>query len=328
MADVARIAGVARVTVSRVLNHPETVAPATLAKVRDTIRRLGYVPDLTAGSLASARSRIVGAIVPTLSNSWFADTMDGLAAVLGPRGYHLMLAQSSYHPREEAGLVDAFLGRRVDAIVLTGTTHEHGVRGKLRRLGLPVVETWDLAEDPIDAAVGFSNADTGLAVAAHFGRQGRLRIGFIGAREERALKRLAGLNQGLAGLGAPPAHVELLQPPSSIALGAQALGELLTRHPDIQGVFCSNDSLAVGALLECRRRGWKVPDRLAVMGFSDLAMATASHPPLTTVRVRAAEIGRQAGQILLRRLGGEARPRTRARRVLDVGFEIISRESA
>lgn len=328
MADVAQAAGVARVTVSRALNYPETVAPATLAKVLDTIRHLSYVPDLTAGSLASTRSRIVGAIVPTLSNSWYADTMEGLAAVLGPDGYHLMLAQSSYHPRAEAGLVDAFLGRRVDAIVLTGTTHDHSVRSKLRRLGLPVVETWDLAENPIDTAVGFSNTGTGQAVAAYFGRQGRLRIGFIGAREERSLKRLAGLNQGLAVLGARPAHAELLQPPSSVALGAQALASLLSKHPDIQGIFCSNDSLGAGVLLECRRRDWKVPERMAVIGFSDLAMAEATYPSLTTVRVRAGEIGRQAGQVLLRRFGGEPRPRARAQRVLDVGFEIIARESA
>jgi len=326
MSDVAQAAGVARVTVSRALNYPETLAPATLAKVLDTIRRLGYVPDLTAGSLASARSRIVGAIVPTLSNSWYADTMEGLAAVLGPSGYHLMLAQSNYHPRAEAGLVDAFLGRRVDAIVLTGVTRDRGVRGKLRKLGLPVIETWDLTDSPIDTVVGFSNTGAGQAVAAYFGSRARLRIGFIGAREERSLKRLAGLNQGLAALGAQPAHAELLHPPSSIALGAQAANSLLRKQPDIQGVFCSNDSLAAGALLECRRRGWDVPGRLAVIGFSDLAMAEASYPPLTTVRVQAREIGRQTAQALLRRFGGE--PRARHQRILDVGFEIIERESA
>src|SRR5690348_1380880 len=98
MSDVAQAAGVALVTVSRALNEPGKVSPDTLARVQAAVRQLGYVPDLTAGSLASSRSRIVGAVVPTLSNAWFADAMEGLAAELAPRGYQLMLAQSQYHP--------------------------------------------------------------------------------------------------------------------------------------------------------------------------------------------------------------------------------------
>ncbi|MHA7685623.1 LacI family DNA-binding transcriptional regulator [Cupriavidus sp. PET2-C1] len=328
MSDVARAAGVASVTVSRVINHPDTVAPATRELVQATIRQLGYVPDLTAGSLASARSKIVGAIVPTLSNAWFADTMDGLAAALAPQGYQLMLAQSSYHPREEAGLVDAFLGRRVDAIVLTGVSHERSVRDKLRRLGLPVVETWDLTDDPIDMAVGFSNAGVGAAVAQYLCERGHKRIGFIGADELRARKRLDGLQSRLAELGMAPAEVDLLPPPSTIDAGAQALTRLLERAPRIQAVFCSNDILGVGALLACRQHGWQVPGRIAVVGFSDLAIAAASYPTLTTVQVRPRELGRHAGEVLLRRLQGAARPGRRAQRVMDLGFRIVPRESA
>lgn len=328
MLDVARAAGVASVTVSRVINHPETVAQAKRELVQATIRQLGYVPDLTAGSLASTRSRIVGAIVPTLSNAWFADTMDGLAAALAPQGYQLMLAQSSYHPREEAGLVDAFLGRRVDAIVLTGVSHEKSVRDKLRRLRLPVVETWDLTDDPIDMAVGFSNAGVGAAVAQYLRERGHRRIGFVGADEVRARKRLDGLQAQLAELGMAPAEAELLPPPSTIDAGAQAFTRLLERAPHIQAVFCSNDILGVGALLACRQHGWAVPGRIAVVGFSDLAMAAASYPTLTTVQVQPRELGRQAGEVLLRRLQGQARPGRRAQRVIDMGFRIVPRESA
>ncbi len=315
-------------TVSRVINHPDTVAQATRELVRATIRQLGYVPDLTAGSLASTRSKIVGAIVPTLSNAWFADTMDGLAAALAPQGYQLMLAQSSYHPREEAGLVDAFLGRRVDAIVLTGVSHEKSVRDKLRRLGLPVVETWDLTDDPIDMAVGFSNAGVGAAVAQYLRERGHRHMGFIGADELRARKRLEGLQAHLAELGMAPAEVEWLPPPSTIDAGTQALTRLLERAPHIQAVFCSNDILGVGALLACRQHGWQVPGRVAVVGFSDLAMAAASYPTLTTVQVLPRELGRQAGEVLLRRLQGAARPSRRAQRVMDLGFRIVPRESA
>src|SRR3954469_7456378 len=96
ISDVAEAAGVALATVSRAINEPGKVAPETRAQVEAAVRKLGYVPDRTASSLASSRSRIVGAVVPTLANVWFAETMEGLAAELGRAGYQLMLAQSSY----------------------------------------------------------------------------------------------------------------------------------------------------------------------------------------------------------------------------------------
>ena len=114
------------VTVSRALNAPERLAPATLAIVRAAIERLRYVPNLTAGSLASSRSRIVAAIVPTIANSIFSDTIDGLAQALAPHRYQLLLGQTQYRLEEETKLLDAFLGRRVDGLVLTGVKHARG----------------------------------------------------------------------------------------------------------------------------------------------------------------------------------------------------------
>jgi LacI family gluconate utilization system Gnt-I transcriptional repressor len=326
MTDVAQAAGVALVTVSRALNQPDKVSPETLARVQAEVRRLGYVPDLIAGSLASARSHIVGAIVPTLSNSWFADTMEGLAAALAPAGYQLMLSQSNYHPQAEAGLVDAFLGRRVDAMVLTGASHDRKVRARLRRLGLPVLETWDLPEIPLDMAVGFSNAGVGLAVGRYLWDKGYRQIGLLGAAEERSHKRMAGLQAALLPHGLRPVDTELLPPPSTIAEGALGLARLLRRSPQIDAVFCSHDLLAVGALQMARRAGIAVPRRLAVVGFSDLAVAEAVSPSLTTVRVRATELGRCAGELLLRRLAGAHL--AKADRVVDLGFELVLRESA
>ncbi|UUZ68014.1 LacI family DNA-binding transcriptional regulator [Polaromonas sp. P2-4] len=207
----------------RALSHPHKVSPATRAAVQAAIERLGYVPNLTAGSLASRRSKIVGAIVPTLSNSWFADAMDGLAETLGAAGYQLMLGQSRYHPQEEAGLVDAFIGRKVDALVLTGVVHQPSVRSKLRRLQLPTVEIWDLTDDPIDMVVGFSNQGIGEAVADYLLARGHRQVGFIGADEVRSLKRLQGLRSRLQTRGLEVTEAELVQPPSTIEDGARGL---------------------------------------------------------------------------------------------------------
>ncbi len=323
MSDVAQAAGVALATVSRAINEPDKVAPETRAQVEAAVRKLGYVPDRTASALASSRSRIVGAIVPTLANVWFAETMEGLAAELGRAGYQLMLAQSSYVPRAEAGLIDAFLGRRVDALVLTGSLRDTAARTRLRRLQLPVVETWDLPARPVDMAVGFSNEQVGAEVARRLVGAGKRKIAFLGADEQRSHMRRTGLEGGLQAAGLSLLAAEYVPPPSSIALGRELMERLAKAHPEVDAVFCGNDFVAIGALMWARAQGWDLPGRLAVVGFSDLPVAEATWPALTTVRVRGAEMGRRAGEMLLARLRGEEPPR----KVVDMGFEFVERAS-
>jgi len=325
MTDVAREAGVARVTVSRVISAPESVAPVTRAAVEAAIARLGFVPNLNAGTLASSRSRIVGALVPTLSNAWFADTIDGLSVTLSAAGYQLLLGQTRYDTREEERLVDAFIGRRVDAMVLTGTQHSSGVRAKLQRAGIPVVECWDLSDSPIDTVVGFSNTAAGAAVARHLLARGCQRLGFIGAQEHRSSQRLQGFREAAKEIGISNVAVQLVQPPSSVDDGARSLEALIAAQPALDGLFCSNDTLALGALMACRHNKWVVPQRIAIAGFSDLPVAAASVPALTTVRIESRELGERTGSLLVQRLRGETE---NSPRVHDLGFKLVVRESA
>ncbi len=324
MEEVARAAGVSPVTVSRALNHPQQLAPETLAAVRSAIDRLRYVRNLTAGSLASNRSRIVGAIVPTLASSLFSDTLNGLSEALHDQGYQLLLGQTGYQASEEAALVRAFAGRRVDGIVLAGMARARGVRAALRRAAVPVVETWDLPARPIDMAVGFSNRDAGRAAGWHLVDRGYKRLAFAGGSDDRSQARLLGLIDAAAQRGLSAPLVWHLPNPSTIADGAAAITRLLTDEPELDAVFFSNDMLAAGAAAECARRGWAVPSRVALMGFADLPIAAVFEPALSTVQVRAREIGRCAGDLLLRRLAGAARP---AARIVDLGFSVVHRGS-
>ncbi|QHI98897.1 substrate-binding domain-containing protein [Xylophilus rhododendri] len=330
MSDVARVAGVARVTVSRVLSNPASVAPATRAAVQEAIAKLGYVPNLNAGTLASSRSRIVGCIVPTLSNAWFAETIDGLSEVLADAGYQLLLGQSGYNASGEERLVDTFLGRRVDAMVLTGSERSDAVRHRLAAAGIPVVETWDLGLEPLDMAVGFSNYAVGEAAAEHLLARGCRFPAYIGVQEPRACKRLDGFTATLARHGMTPISVVSGPPPSSFDSGALALHELLSLDARIDGIFCSNDTLAAAALFECHRQGWAVPDKIAVVGFSDQPLAAAIVPSLTSVQIRSRELGAEAGRMLLRRLGSASAGKsdTGEHRIADMGFRIVARESA
>lgn len=325
MEDVARAAGVSPATVSRVFNSPDLVSPATRKAVLSAARRLRYVRDLTAGSLAARRTRIVAAVVPVITSPIFSESIEGLGEVLSQHGYQLLLGQTGYRSGEEAALVDTFLGRKVDGLVLTGRVQAGSLRSRLQRSGVPLVETWDIQGPALDLMVGFSNGDAAAAAARHLIERGYRSLAFVGGSDERSEMRLAGFRSTIAAVGLPmPAVVRFSSPaPSSLDAGAEALGRLLAGGDSPQGIFCSNDMIGAGVIFEAQRRGLAVPGRVAVMGFSDLPIARAVVPALSTVQVRAREIGAAAARLLLARIQGVsiAEPR------LDLGFSLIRRES-
>jgi LacI family gluconate utilization system Gnt-I transcriptional repressor len=155
--DVAKLAGVAPITASRALNTPDQVSDDVRKKVADAVARTGYVPNRLAGGLASSRSRLVAAVVPTITGPVFLQTVQALTDSLAERGYQLMLGQSGYTGSREDDLIEAIVGRRPDGIVLTGVMHSSQGRKRLIGSGIPVVETWDLTPTPIDMLVGFSH---------------------------------------------------------------------------------------------------------------------------------------------------------------------------
>ena len=324
--DVAKAAGVSAITVSRALRQPDRVADATRRAVLRAVDRLGYVPDLVAGSLASRRSRVVGAVVPTIAGAMFADTVQGMSDALRAAGYQLLLGAHGYDLGAELALVQAFLGRRADGLILTGAQHAPATRRLLAEAGTPVVETWDIGRSPIDMTAGFSNFRAARAMAEHLLAGGYRHLAFISGPlrgHDRSRPRRDGFRAGVRGTGAT--LVELHMPGGSgMRSGAEAIGELLGREPGTEAAFFVNDIMAAGALMECARRGWATPGRIAIAGFGDFEVAAALAPSLTTVRISGYEIGRRAALMLAARLAGEAvSPAT-----VDLGFEIVARESA
>src|SRR5215468_11422144 len=201
LSAVADLAGVSAITVSRVVRLPELVAPQTRTKVEAAMRELGYVPNQIAGALAGARTKSVGVLVPTIANSIFADTVQGLSDELEPLGYAVILAQSRYDADREDHMLSALLSRRPEAIIMVGSpATEDGAR-LLRRAGIPIVETWELPPAPIDAVAGFDNFAAGAAVAKHLVAQGRQTLAFIGGDDPRATRRWNGYRETLAKAG-------------------------------------------------------------------------------------------------------------------------------
>jgi LacI family gluconate utilization system Gnt-I transcriptional repressor len=321
---------VSPITVSRALNTPALVLPPTLARVREAIARSGYVPNLLAGALASNRSRLVVALVPTVAGPVFLETIQALTDALAQAGYQLIVGQSGYAESREDALIDAIVGRRPDGIVLTGIMHSPSGRQRLLASGIPVVETWDLTATPIDMLVGFSHEMVGVAVANHLFTRGYRRPAIVTADDQRANLRRKGFEQQLNILGLSHLPASVVAAPSSLANGRAGLADLMLQNPQTDVVFCSSDVLAHGVLTEAQARGMSVPDDIAVMGFGDLAFAAHTHPALSTVRIDGTAIGRQAARFIMERVASDGAGRQAAveTRIHDIGFSLVDRASA
>src|SRR5258706_6797228 len=249
LSAVARLAGVSSITVSRVVRLPNLVAPETRGRVEAAMRELGYVPNQVAGSLASGRTSSVGVLVPTIANSIFADTVQGLSDELEPLGYAVILAQSRYDAAREDHMLAALLSRRPEAIIMVGSpATEDGAR-LLRRAGIPVAETWDLPAAPIDAVAGFNNYEAGVALARHLVGQGRNRLPFIDGRDPRATRRWNGLNDTILEAGAKTPRRLILERNASGSVAA------LANLPGVDAVFAANDAHAIGFMSGLRAVG-------------------------------------------------------------------------
>lgn len=323
--DVARAAGVSAQTVSRALREPARVGAEARARVQAAIAQVGYVPDLVAGALASNRSRVVGVIVPTLANAVHASSVEGVSDAVGPAGFEVLIGTTGYDRAREGALARTFLGRRVDGLVIAAGALTPETDALLRAARLPVVQLWELPRDPVDLAVGVDGEAIGAAMAQHLAGRGYRRLAMLehsAAADTRSAARARGFRAALGALGLTPPRSIAAPRPWIMEEAAALLGPLLAEgKPD--AVFCTGDILAIGLLLGCRRAGIVVPRDLAVAGVGDSDLAALMAPALTTVRIPRYRMGLQAGQMLLRRIAGEAV----APRCLDLGFEVVVRDS-
>lgn len=321
--DVAKVAGVSPMTVSRALHRPELVSEKTRNKVREAVRATGYVSNMLAGGLASNKSRLVAIFLPTIANSIFADTVQALMDALTKAGYQTMLGLTGYSAEQEEALLEAVLGRRPDGIVLTGTLHTEASRVRLAQAGIPVVEAWDLSEAPIDMLVGFSHEAVGEAVARHLLEKNYKRFSVVTISDPRGLRRCNSLLAELERHGIRDVPVEVLAPPATLEVGREGLRRLLDQKTPPEIVICSSDTIAQGVLAEAASRGIRIPEDLAVMGFGDLSSAAQVYPALSTVKVDGLRIGQLTAQALLERFNHTGSGDTPLR--VDTGFTLIDR---
>jgi LacI family gluconate utilization system Gnt-I transcriptional repressor len=325
LTDVASRAGVGTMTASRAISQPGMVSAELRARVEQAVRDLGYVPNRAARALASAHSKVIAVLIPSLSNAVFTDVLAGIQDALDQHGYQVLISDTRYSDAEEEKLLGINLQSHPDGVLLTGLRQSERVRALLAASQVPVVSMMDLSDNPADMTVGFSQQEAARTMVRHLLGKGYRRIGFLGAQlDERTMKRAEGYRLALREAGLYDARRELLVPdPSTVGLGAEMLGRLLAVAPDCDALFCCNDDLAYGAIYQCQRRGIAVPGQLAISGFNDLPVSAWMNPSLTTIATPRYRIGFEAATLLRLAIEGAQPPS----RQIDLGYTLMARES-
>jgi DNA-binding LacI/PurR family transcriptional regulator len=302
--DVGDAAGVGIGTVSRVLNGSGPVSPATARQVRAAVERLGYVPSDAGRTLRTGASRVVGVLVPTISNPIFARSLEGIEAVLHARGYAAFLMSTGYDAADEARALSMLAARGVDGLIAT-LARADAAPG----VAMPMVLLYN-RPDGTDGSAALATVDSRGAVRLATARAialGHRRIAFLGghfAASDRSAARAEGYGDAMEAAGLPA------WPPEQVAFEDEgpafdaAIARLLDRLNRPTALICSNDLLALATIAALRRAGLDVPGDVSVIGFDGMPAAALVAPPLTTVRQPARSMGRAAAEMLLDMLGG------------------------
>lgn len=305
--DVAQLAGVSTATVSRVLNHPAQVDPATKQRVLEAASKLRYVPHGAARSLRSQRSKLVGAVVPSFDYALYARTTSALQRRLDELGYSLVLAEHHYDLSAELRVAAQLVEHGVDAFMFVGLDHEQRLFSLLEDYGRPYVLTWGV--DPLGRhpSVGFDNHAATYAVTQHLLSLGHRRFGLLSASvvgNDRARARGDGMRAALAdaGLALDPACVQYA--PIALAAAESAMERLLALDRPPTAVVATNDVFAVGGMVACRKAGVRIPQDLSISGVDNTDLGATQTPGLTSIRTPIIEIGRAAADQLVARLEG------------------------
>ena len=305
--DVSEASGVSEMTVSRVLRNRGDVSEKTRSRVLDAARALGYVPNKIAGALASQRVNLVAVIIPSMSNLVFPEVMMGISSVLDDTPLQPVVGLSHYRPEREEAVLYEMLSWRPSGIILAGLEHTDAARAMLANAGIPVVEIMDADGDPVDAMVGISHRRAGRLMGEEIVKSGYKRVAFLGTKmplDHRARKRFEGFTQALGKAGIEMADKEFYAGGSALVKGREMTEAVLTRSPDIDFLYYSNDMIAAGGLLYCLDKGYDIPNSLGLAGFNNVNLLKGLPRMLATMDACRFEIGTKAAEIVAARALG------------------------
>ena len=330
MEDVAKAAGVSRMTVSRAMRADGTVSENTRERILKIVNKMNYVPDQMAGSLSTKRSGFVATLVPSLNNVHYAKMVQALTDTLESTGMQILLGHTDYSMAREEELVESMLKRRPEAIALPFDGHTSRTIKLLKQAQIPVIELWETPAVPIGYTVGFSNEQASYTMTEKLIELGYRNIAFLCETNDewtRGAARRTGFRKAMEAAGLSPHRmIRFGAPPMSIKDGYFIGQNLNDYYEDIDCVFCVSDSPAFGVLRALQERGINVPSNVGVAGFGNFEVSRYAMPSITTVRVDPAEVGRVAADLVIRLLNDENNVRKEPKK-FQIDVSLILRDS-
>jgi len=311
--DIAREAGVSTATVSRVLNTPDRVTQKRRDAVLEVVNRHDYVTHGMAGALAGARTRNIGLVIPTITNSIYAASTHAIQRLAQRENYCVFLGVSDFSPDEERRVIRRLIEQRVDGLILTGGGRDPNIYRLIDRHRIPYVVTWRLDADAKCPCISFDNYAAGRLAMEHLLDLGHKQIGLICGRtdvNDRALERRTAYEDALRERGIALEPVLIFERDFEFIEGKVAMRRMLEGPIRPTAVFAANDIQAIGAIAECRESGLSIPDDISVIGFDDLPVAEFIAPKLTTIRVPAQRMGHVAASHLVQMIKANVIPQS------------------
>ena len=322
--DVASLAGVSEISVSRVMRNAPNISKHLRDRVMEAANSLSYTPNRVAGALKNQSSNLVAVVLPSMSNEVFSSVLDGIESVLNDQGLHAVLGLSEYDADRELKVIRELLSWSPMGIILTGLHHQDPIPGMIEQLDIPVVQIMDVEGTPIGSAVGISHSAAAIAAADYLHAKGYRKIGYIGAwseKPERSKARRLAFEARLTAMGTPLVASMIVKERSSASAGSQATADLLRENPDIDCIFYANDDLALGGLFHALAAGIDVPGDLGLLGFNGIEIGKATPIPLSSIETPRFEMGREAAKLLLS-------SKTEGNLIKDLSFKISDGKTA
>ncbi|MEO1345659.1 MAG: LacI family DNA-binding transcriptional regulator [Pseudomonadota bacterium] len=309
MHDVARVAGVSQMTVSRVMRGTGYISKDVKNEVVKAAREMGYVHNRLAGGNATYDNPIVGVVIPTMQNRVFNEVLSGINDTLVESGLRPVFGVTEYSLETEEDVVFDLLSWRPRGLILPGLEHTSSLRKIISQTGVRVAEIMDVDGDPISACFGFSHAQAGEDMARHLIERGYRRFGIVGSQgglDLRATKRFDAFSKIVISLGAEVVARENDTQASSMEAGRKMTSALLDASNPPDAIYYANDDLAAGGLMHCLANGIDVPKEVALAGFNGLGFLSALPKRITSTVTPRYKIGADAASWILRPSSADA----------------------
>ena len=323
--DIAKKSGYSTSSVSRTISNPSSVSKKARDKITSVIKKTGYVHNSLAGSLKSGKSGFIIAIIPTLRNSIFTDYIRAIKEQLRKKGYQLLIGVTDYNLEREEEIVRKFLSYKPEGLIIVGTQHTSYANSILLASKLPIVETWNITDKPLDVIVGFSNFSAGYQITDYLVALKYKKIGFATPEkshmkiENRSKRRFNGYLSRLKEAQLEPIIFYYSEPMDHKKCGSEILRQYKKNKSKVDCIICASEDTGIGFLSALLFHKIKVPKNIGVAAVGNAEITSLIHPQLTTIDFKAYEIGKIAAENLIARINNlEIK-----RRIFDVGIELI-----